>query len=378
MSVKVTNINAALIEWAIIRSGNSLEDFYAQNPNVRSWTNGDKVPTVKQLESFTNKVHVPFGYMFLTTPPEERIPLPFFRTGSNEISKKVSLNVYHTIQIIKERQDWLRDYLEELEYPDLDFVGKYSLNHDYRVIVKAIKDTLHLSSGWAEKQNSWERALEYLTSTIEEAGMIVSFNGVVGSNNYRAIDVKECRGFVLVDKKAPFLFINSSDTKAAQMFSLVHELAHIFIGESAGFNNDKLLPASTPLENLCDKVAAEFLVPESFLLERWKTTRDFNVLSRVFKVSPIVIARRALDLSLINKAQFFRFYNNYILEFNFRKELSSSGGNYYTTVRKRISLRFAVFVNNAVKENKLLYRDAYRLTNMTGNSYNKFVTEYLY
>ena len=377
MSTRVENINKELIEWAIIRNGNSLEEFYAQNPNVESWIKGEKNPTVKQLENFTHKVHVPFGYMFLPKPPNETIPLPFFRTGKKN-TNKVSLNVFHTIQIIQDRQNWLTEYLEELNFPDLDFVGKYSIKNSYIEIVNDIRNVLKLELDWASRHNKWEEALDYLTNKIEEAGIIVTYNGIVGSNTHRVIDVNECRGFVLVNNKAPFLFINSADAKAAQMFTIIHELAHVWLGKSAGFDNANLLPADDPLEILCDKVAAELLVPEIYFLKKWETTQDFKYLSRIFKVSPIVIGRRALDLNLINLKYFMDFYNNYMSYFKTNKDKQSSGGDFYATTKKRISLRFAAFVNNAVKENKLLYRDAYRLTSMKGETYNKFINEYLY
>ncbi len=378
MSTRVENINKEVIEWAIIRSGNNLDDFYAQNPNVVSWVKGEKYPTVKQLENFTHKVHVPFGYMFLPSPPDESISLPFFRTAKKTSTYKVSLNVYHTIQIIQDRQNWLTEYLEELDFPNLDFVGKYSVKDDYRKIVNDIRSILQIDLNWASKHNNWEQALDYLTNKIEEGGIIVTYNGIVGSNTRRVIDVNECRGFVLVNNKAPFLFINSTDAKAAQMFTLIHELAHIWLGESAGFDNQNLLPANDPIEILCDKVAAEFLVPEIYFLQKWESTRDFKYLSRIFKVSPIVIGRRALDLNLINLKDFLAFYNQYMSEFRQRKDSQSTGGNFYATTKKRVSLRFIAFVNNALKENKLLYRDAYKLTNMKGDTYNKFITEYLY
>jgi len=378
VSVRVENINKEIIEWAIIRNGNSLEEFYAQNPAVESWTKGEKFPTVKQLESFTHKVHVPFGYMFLPSPPEENIPLPFFRTALKTNTNKVSLNVYHTIQIIQDRQDWLIEYLEELDSPDLDFVGKYDINDDFRKIVSDIRNVLQLGLDWAGKHNNWEEALAHLTNKIEEAGIIVTFNGIVGTNTRRVIDVNECRGFVLVNKKAPFLFINSTDAKAAQMFTLIHELAHVWLGKSAGFDNQNLLPANDPVEILCDKVAAEFLVPEVYFLQKWETIQDIKSLSRIFKVSPIVIGRRALDLKLINLKQFLAFYNNYMADFKQKKESQGPGGDFYATAKKRVSVRFAAFVDSAVKDNKLLYRDAYKLTNMKGDTYNTFVTQYLY
>lgn len=377
MTTRVENINANIINWAITRAGNSLDDFYSDNPEVLEWINGTKTPTIKQLEKFTHKVHVPFGYLFLAEPPLEELPIPFFRTGQAP-RNKISLNVYHTIQIIKERQNWLTEYLQESGYEDLPFVGRYNKNSNYKEIANDIRNTLNLSANWSSKLGTWEQALEYLTLQIEEIGIIINFNGVVGNNTKRKILVDECRGFVLVNKKAPFLFVNSADAKAAQMFTLIHEIAHIWLGESAGFDNKNLLPADDPTEILCDKVAAEFLVPEQFLREKWESSQDFKYLSRVFKVSPIVIARRALDLGLIPKSAFFLFYNNYIAEFKEKKENLSSGGDFYATSKKRISLRFASYVNNAVKENNLLYRDAYRLTNLKGNTYERFINEYLY
>lgn len=378
MSNRVENINRSLIDWAIIRSGNNLEDFYAQNPKVEAWAKGEKSPTVKQLEKFTHKVHVPFGYLFLPHPPEETIPMPFFRTGKKTPSERVSLNVFHTVQIIQDRQDWLTEYLEELEFPDLNFVGKFSLKDNYKTIVEDIRNTLELNVDWAAKLSTWEEALNYLANKIEDAGIIVTFNGVVGNNTSRVIDVEECRGFVLVNQKAPFLFVNNADAKAAQMFTIVHELAHIWLGESAGFNNKNMLPADDPIELLCDKVAAEFLVPEDYFRLRWNTSQNFNTLSRIFKVSPIVIGRRAMDLNLVSRPEFFAFYNEYMKGIKQKKEGSPAGGNFFATAKKRVSVRFASLVNNAVKENRLLYRDAYKLTNLKGDTYNKFVNEYLY
>ena len=181
-----------------------------------------------------------------------------------------------------------------------------------------------------------------------------------------------------MNKKAPFLFINAADAKAAQMFTIIHELAHVWLAKSAGFDNQNLLPANNPIEMLCDKVAAEFLVPKEFFIEKWEITQNYRSLSKMFKVSPIVISRRALDLNLISRNQFFLFYNDYMSDFKRRKDKQGSGGNFYATARKRVSVRFATFVNSAVKENKLLYRDAYKLTNMKGDTYNKFITEHLY
>ena len=376
MATRVKKFNRNNIEWAIQRAGVELDDLLIAFPKLMDWINKESDPTVKQLEKLTKRLHVPFGYMFADELPEESLTFPFFRSGK-EPSAKVSLNVYHTIQILKDRQTWLTEHMEESGYEELPFVGKYNLDSNVIEIVNDIRNTLELQTNWASKHPTWERTLDFLTYKIEEIGVIVTFNGVVENNTRRKIDVDECRGFVLVNKMAPFLFINSADTKAAQMFTLIHELAHIWIGESAGFDLDKMIPADDPIELLCDKVAAEFLVPTELLMKVYKTEQRIITLSRIFKVSPIVIGRRLLDNGLMSKNDFFQFYNDYIDFINKRKESQGAGGNFYATAKKRISLRFASYINNAVRENKLLYRDAYKLTSLKGDTYSRFMKEQL-
>jgi len=377
MAATRVDINKNLIEWAIIRDGHEIKEYLDANPEVKQWLTEDKKPTVKQLEDFSRKIHVPFGYLFLKEPPKEELNFPFFRTGK-EATDQVSLNVYDIVQQVQKRQDWLSEYLQEEDHEPLAFVGKFNLETPFKEIVNDIRKTLGLQANWAGYHNTWERALEFLTIQIEEIGIVTNFSGIVGNNTRRTINVNECRGFVLVDNFAPFMFINSADAKAAQMFTIIHELAHIWIGQSAGFDMQKLLPANDPIELLCDKVAAEFLVPQDYLLSIWQEEKDFQKLNSVFKVSPIVVARRALDLNLISKNDFFGFYNNYMNQINNLKLNRGSGGNFYATAKKRVSLMFASFVNNAVKEQKILYRDAYKLTGLKGDTYANFIKKYLY
>ena len=170
------------------------------------------------------------------------------------------------------------------------------------------------------------------------------------------------------------MFINNADSKSAQMFTVAHELAHIWTGKSAGFDFRKLQPANDPNEILCDKVAAELLVPEGSFTTLWSANKNFRNVARYFKVSEIVIARRALDLNQITKKQFFDFYDEYIQR-DFAKKGKSKGGDFYATAIKRVSVTFAAHIDNAVKSGQLLYRDAYKLTSMKGDTFNNFFTQ---
>ncbi|MHB8259174.1 MAG: ImmA/IrrE family metallo-endopeptidase [Bacteroidia bacterium] len=370
------DVNANILTWAIARAGFALHEFTAKLPKVQEWIEGTKKPTVKQLEDFSKKVHLPFGYFFLTEPPKEKLPIPFFRTGNTEATT-VSVNVYDTILLMQQRQDWLRDYLKDNEFEELSFVSKFLDNNNVQEIVSDIRRTLGLNEGWASSFKTWTDSIAHLVEHIEDKGIITVFNGVVENNNKRKIEVNECRGFVLVDKIAPFMFINNADSKAAQMFTIAHELAHIWTGHSAGFDFRKLQPSDNPIEVLCDKIAAEFLVPEITFTKVWGENQNIGYASKYFKVSEIVIARRALDTGKITKQQFYEFYEEYSHREFAKKENQNPGGDFYATTRKRLSITFASHINNAVKSGYLLYRDAYKLTSLKGDTFKTFFSEHL-
>ncbi len=365
------NIDAPMLHWAMDRAGRELHEFTAEMPAVSDWISGVKTPTFKQLESFSKKVYLPVGYLLLSDPPAEKLPIPFFRTGKNQ-AEKVDVNVHDTMLLLQQRQDWLREYLKQNDFDRLAYVGAFQNNRDVKVIVASIRAVLGLTEDWASRCQNWQKALKDLTEAIEDKGITIVFNGVVGDSTKRSIGVEACRGFVLVDDWAPFLFVNSADAKAAQMFTLVHELAHIWTGHSAGFDFRKLQPAADPTEELCDAVAAEFLVPKAAFVRQWRSNPDIEHAARQFKVSQMVIARRALDTAQISKAAFFQFYDAYTRKEFVKKAKNSGSGNYYNTAKRRIGIPFAAHIHTAVKTGQLLYRDAYTLTGIRGNTFEKF------
>jgi len=179
-----------------------------------------------------------------------------------------------------------------------------------------------------------------------------------------------------VDEYAPLVFVNGADSKAAQMFTLAHELAHVWFGKSAAFDLRQLQPAVNVTEQACNGVAAELLVPESHLRSSWSALDDgphrYQKVAREFKVSELVAARRALDLKMIGKEEFLRFYSQY-LQRERRKESAQKGGNFYATQNLRIGRRFAEAVARAVAEGELLYQQAYQLTGLHGTAFERYV-----
>jgi Zn-dependent peptidase ImmA (M78 family) len=233
--------------------------------------------------------------------------------------------------------------------------------------------------GGAAREPTWTEALRVLRDPMETAGILIIVNGIVGNNTHRRLDPNEFRGFVLVDDYAPLVFVNGADGKAAQMFTLAHEVAHVFFGSSAAFDLREMQPANDPTEQACNRVAAEFLIPERELRRIWSSAETdpepFQVIARHFKVSVLVAARRALDLRLIPKAEFLEFYRSYQEDERRAAAKRPSGGNFYATQNARIGRRFAQAVVGAVKEGKLLYSEAYRLTGLYGKAFDRYAAD---
>jgi len=265
--------------------------------------------------------------------------------------------------------------LIEEERPALKFVGSATAASDPRVVAKSIRDALGFADSWASGHGTWTDALRRLTRAAEQAGILVMSNGVVGNNNHRKLDPGEFRGFVLADAHAPLVFINAADFKSAQMFTFAHELAHVWLAESAAFDLKGMQPAHDEIERASDRIAAEFLVPEAGLRAAWPSVRGmsdpFQQLARQFKVSTIVAARRALDLGLLTRDDFFAFYDAYRNDER-RQASSSSDGNFWNTQGVRVSRHFGEAVVLAAREGRLLYREAYRLTGLRGATFDTY------
>ena len=274
----------------------------------------------------------------------------------------------------------MREFLVEEGQEPLSFIKSATLQADPVKVATEMHTILSLSNGWANTTRTWADALRLLRKAIEDAGVMIVINGVVGNNTHRPLDVAEFRGFALVDEYAPLIFINGCDSKSAQMFTVIHELSHLWLGFEGVSNFDELQPVETNVEILCNQVAAEFLVPsDEFkkVLERNPIGNDdgvFQNIARRFKVSPLVVGRRALDMKYISKERFFEFYNNYAKESKKLKP-KRDGGNFWNTQIVRIGELFGGAVAQATLEGRLLYRDAYRLTGLHGKSFDKYVAQ---
>lgn len=370
-------VNAHVLEWALDRSRRR-ESLERKFPKLSGWRDGDALPTFRQLQDFAKAAAVPFGYLLLQKPPVEQLPVANFRTVSAESGFGLSPELIDTIQAMQRRQVWMREYLIAEGHDRLPFVGSRRIDTEPAEIARNIRTVLGIDESWAANQPNWGEALRALIGKVENAGILVMSNGIVENNTHRKLDPQEFRGFVLVDDYAPLVFLNGVDGKAARMFTLAHELAHIWIGVSAAFDLRDLQPADNDNERACNLIAAEFLVPSTVLAEFWPQVRgrdnSFQLLAKRFKVSEIVAARRLLDMGFIARAEFMKFYRAWQDQEQrlAKKTGDDGGGDFYASQNIRIGNRFGDLLTRSVQAGTTLYTDAWRLTGLKKNTFQEY------
>ena len=226
-------IKSELLRWAGERSGVSASKLRHKFPKLEEWEQETTSPTLKQLERFAKATHTPIGYLFLSEPPVDRVPIPDFRTVGNEQIGTPSPDLLETVYLCQQRQEWYRDFARATGDQPLAFVGSVTVSSPIEATAPSISAVLGFNLEERRQLSTWTDALRRFIEQAEANGVLVMVNGVVGSNNRRKLDPEEFRGFALSDDLAPLVFINGADTKAAQMFTLAHELAHVWLGESA-------------------------------------------------------------------------------------------------------------------------------------------------
>lgn len=370
-------VKPELLQWARERAHMDVDGLLKRFAKLPEWESGEAQPTFKQLEDFAKATRVPFGYLFLPEPPAEPLPIPDFRTLKNRGVGIISPDLRDSIYAMQRRQAWLRDERADNDAAPLDFVGSAKLSDEPAAVGREMRRITGLGNGWAATVATWQEAVGRLRAAIEALGVMAVVNGVVGNNTSRKLDVDEFRGFALSDALAPLVFVNGADAKSAQMFTLAHELAHVWLGQQgeglSGFEG--ILPDGGAVETFCDCAAAEFLVPAAEMKGAWPDVKrdasPFESLARRFKVSPIVIGRRAMDLRLVERQVFFDFYDAYTKQERKARQ-ATGGGDFYRNQNSRVGQLFATEVIRAAKEGRIGFKQAYDLTGLNGGALQRY------
>ncbi len=356
-------VQPELIRWARERAGYGVSALAGRFRKLEEWERGEVRPTLKQLEAFAKATHTPVGFLFLQEPPDERVPIPDFRTVANAHLGHPSPDLLDTIYLCQQRQDWYRDFARSMHEPALDFVGSAHLNDDVVDTAATLRHALGLDLDERRRLGTWTDALRRFVEQADAAGVLVMVSGVVGSNNRRSLDPQEFRGFALADPLAPLVFINGADTKAAQMFTLAHELAHVWLGESAVSDANLRATPDRAVERWCNQVAAELLVPLAVMREELdgdaRLPDELNRLARRFKVSTLVVLRRMYDAGRLTRDEFWAAYDEELRRL--RALPKGSGGDFYLTLGARVSKRFARALVASTLEGRTGYTETFRM-----------------
>lgn len=351
------------LRWACERTGHDIDAFAGRFPRLAAWIRGEASPTLKQLEKLAKATYTPIAYLFLPAPPEERVPIPDFRTLATQRAHRPSPDLLETIYVCQQRQEWYRDFTRSMGEKPLPFVGSARESEDVVRSAAAIRDALGFDLEARRKMPTWTDALRHFIEQADTAGMMVMCSGVVLNDNRRNLDPTEFRGFAMADELAPVVFVNGADTKAAQMFTLAHEPAHIWLGQSAVSDAEPARLPDQTVERWCNQVAAELLAPLAALKTEYERMSDLRTeldrLARRFKVSTLVILRRIHDAGGLTREQLWEEYDRELERL--RSIPKGSGGNFYLTQAARVSKRFARALVISTLEGQTLHRDAFRM-----------------
>lgn len=364
------SLQPTVLLWARERSGLSVEalarKLQVKPEKVVKWEETGEL-SFNQAEKLAKVTHIPFGYLYLLEPPQESLPIHDFRTLGNEGINRPSPNLLAILDQAQQIQSWFREELITRGQEPLPFVGNLSQN--LSALEAADRIRAHVGFNIRQSGHNWEEALRSQIEQIENTGVLILRNGIVGNNSHRSLSVEEFRGFALSDAYAPLIFINGRDAKAAQMFTLVHELVHIWVGVSGVSNLDKTYVEQDGVEQFCNQVAAELLVPSTELLKQWTKVKFqddwLQSLTKQFKVSSLVILRRLNDKRLIPPSTFQELYQTEQKRFQVSTNQQPGGGDFYRTQVSRFSNQFLRALVESTLEGRTPYRDALRLLGLS-------------
>ncbi|MFC1783082.1 ImmA/IrrE family metallo-endopeptidase [Planctomycetota bacterium] len=325
------NVTPEVMLWARKKSGYSVEDAAGKigRPveEIQAWELGKLKPTLAQARNASEVYKRPLAVFFLPEPPKDFDTLRDFRKLPKDIPAEYSPQLAYIIRRIRNRQQWLSEFLLSEGYSPLNFIGSASINVEPVKLAAEIRQSIRINLEDIFACRSRSEALRLWIDCVEQTGVFVC---QAGNLKHEKVSVEEARGASMTDRYAPFVFLNAQDAKAAQLFSLAHELVHLWINEPGLSNLMVPRRPSTDTEKIevfCNKVAAEILVPLSLfktcLQKISKETIESQItnLSMDFKVSREVIARRFFELGKIKQDYYKKLIQKFKREWLKQKEL---------------------------------------------------------
>ena len=404
------NLNYQTLKWARENAGLAHSDISGIDiRDIKDLESGRVQPTLNEAYTLANCYGVPLN-IFYFPPPKKSISditdfRQFFKEKKGKTNKSYSKELRLLINKLQQRQNWLNGYFKEEKVKALSFVHSVKTNHHTQTTANKIVSSFfnsrekylnfHREESLVKnipriRKKAKERFLSTLIKKLGSYGIIVL--KCKGFNNENSIELKEVRGFVLSDKYAPFVFLHSEDHVTAQIFTLIHELVHLFIDES-GVVGELSKNSSNKTEKFCNQVASRFLLTERELsshfnlkennnklkMSKEKTIRIIKEVSNKFFISKLSVLLRLKEQGLITGSLFNSLWNEFHTQMkewiskNKKKMAKQEGGNFYNTMLSRTNRSFIKIVYSAYQTKNITGSQASSLLNLKIDKFKNLI-----
>ena len=282
--------------------------------HLEAWENGTEQPTFAQLKKIAKLYRTHISIFYLPEPPIDFQTLTDYRVLPEQIAIDEEQVYRLNANIVEayERREMLIELYELLEQPTPEITLNVEGGTDQKRAAEKITEFLAFNRAQLQQANDPYAALKFWKQTVEAKGVLVCQTSV---NTHLSVELETVRGFCIAQKPFPVIVVNPKDSPYGRIFTLIHELVHIALGESVIQNTDfeeENTPNLDPIEVFCNQVAADVLVPENELLETVNLEileEDLPRISKFFHVSPEVIMRRLLTLRKISRRNYYMYRN---------------------------------------------------------------------
>ncbi len=382
MAVSYINVTPEVILWALDWAPEGRVD---EKTRLRalSWANGEKKPTIPQLREFSKKTCVHIGSFFCKEPPS--VDCDLFRCRAfGDGAKRPSLNLADIITDMEFAQGWMSDYMQHEEYEPQSIVGSAKETDDVVATAGKIREYLELDNDWAARFKDAGAAFRFLKEKTDRCIILVMTSEVAEEDYTRPLDPEEFRAFSIVDEWAPLIFVNENDGDELKLFSLLHEIVHVWLGKSDLFDwngnmpTDKDIDGMSETERFCFSVATELLLPKRVFLRMWGEYEGclqerVEKISREFNCDISVVARRARDYSLVSEAEYEEIAKGVERKPHVFKRRKTRSESYYDLRCYELSASLLWALCSGIFEGYITYTEAFHLTNTDRNSFHEVV-----
>jgi Zn-dependent peptidase ImmA (M78 family) len=307
MAVIRALVKPELLKWARDRAKVKLEDAakaaHVQPERLQAWEDGEGTPTLGQLRELAEKYHFPLAVFYLPEPPKDFAPLRDFRRLPNVEEEPISANLAFRIRSAYDRRELALELFDQLNSAPRHFPLKARLQDDPERVGRAVREFLNVDAESQRRAARQSRSFDFWRRRLEENDVLV----FLISGPHWSVDLKEMRGFAIAMPDLPVIVVNGKDySQGGKAFTLLHELCHVLLGESAisnGAGDDPgLKPADRRVELFCDAVAAAALMPRELMM-----SFDEVASSGVREWDSVELSRIARAIGVSRQALLLRF-----------------------------------------------------------------------